>query len=100
MTRADDFIGSHLAMLIAIPYSYHSSDAYVDTNIKGTLNILQAVREPGNIRTLVTSTSEVYGTAQYVPIDGKHPYQGQSPYSATKIGTDCLAESIVLLNFL
>lgn len=83
----------HLAALIAIPFSYHSPDAYVDTNIKGTLNVLQAARECGNIRTLVTSTSEVYGTAQYVPIDEKHPYQGQSPYSATKIGADRLAES-------
>lgn len=83
----------HLAALIAIPFSYHSPDAYVDTNIKGTLNVLQASRECGNIRTLVTSTSEVYGTAQYVPIDEKHPYQGQSPYSATKIGADRLAES-------
>ena len=83
----------HLAALIAIPFSYHSPDAYVDTNIKGTLNVLQAARELGNLRTLVTSTSEVYGTAQYVPIDEKHPYQGQSPYSATKIGSDRLAES-------
>lgn len=83
----------HLAALIAIPFSYHSPDAYVDTNIKGTLNVLQAARELGNIRTLVTSTSEVYGTAKYVPIDEKHPYQGQSPYSATKIGADRLAES-------
>ncbi len=83
----------HLAALIAIPYSYYSPDAYVDTNIKGTLNVLQAARELENIRTLVTSTSEVYGTAQYVPIDEKHPYQGQSPYSATKIGADRLAES-------
>lgn len=83
----------HLAALIAIPFSYHSPDTYVDTNIKGTLNVLQAAREYGNIRTLVTSTSEVYGTAQYVPIDEKHPYQGQSPYSATKIGADRLAES-------
>lgn len=83
----------HLAALIAIPFSYHSPDAYVDTNIKGTLNVLQAARELGNMRTLVTSTSEVYGTAQYVPIDEKHPYQGQSPYSATKIGADRLAES-------
>lgn len=83
----------HLAALIAIPFSYHSPDAYVDTNIKGTLNVLQAARELGNIRTLVTSTSEVYGTAQYVPIDEKHPYQGQSPYSATKIGADRLSES-------
>ena len=83
----------HLAALIAIPYSYHSPDAYVDTNIKGTLNILQAARDLGTKRVLVTSTSEVYGTAQYVPIDEKHPYQGQSPYSATKIGADRLAES-------
>lgn len=83
----------HLAALIAIPFSYHSPDAYVDTNIKGTLNVLQAARESGNERVLVTSTSEVYGTAQYVPIDEKHPYQGQSPYSATKIGADRLAES-------
>lgn len=83
----------HLAALIAIPFSYHSPDAYVDTNIKGTLNVLQAARELEMERVLVTSTSEVYGTAQYVPIDEKHPYQGQSPYSATKIGADRLAES-------
>lgn len=83
----------HLAALIAIPYSYHSPDMYVDTNIKGTLNILQVGRDLGTKRILVTSTSEVYGTAQYVPIDEKHPYQGQSPYSATKIGADRLAES-------
>ncbi len=83
----------HLAALIAIPFSYHSPDAYVDTNIKGTLNILQAARDLETERVLVTSTSEVYGTAQYVPIDEKHPYQGQSPYSATKIGADRLAES-------
>ena len=83
----------HLAALIAIPFSYHSPDAYVDTNIKGTLNVLQAARDLGTSRVLVTSTSEVYGTAQYVPIDEKHPYQGQSPYSATKIGADRLAES-------
>lgn len=83
----------HLAALIAIPFSYHSPDAYVDTNIKGTLNILQAARELETERILVTSTSEVYGTAQYVPIDENHPYQGQSPYSATKIGADRLAES-------
>ena len=83
----------HLAALIAIPFSYHSPDAYVDTNIKGTLNVLQAARELNIERVLVTSTSEVYGTAQYVPIDEKHPYQGQSPYSATKIGADRLAES-------
>lgn len=83
----------HLAALIAIPFSYHSPDTYVDTNIKGTLNVLQAARTLDTSRILVTSTSEVYGTAQYVPIDEKHPYQGQSPYSATKIGADRLAES-------
>lgn len=83
----------HLAALIAIPFSYHSPDSYVDTNIKGTLNVLNAARDLGTSRLLVTSTSEVYGTAQYVPIDEKHPYQGQSPYSATKIGADRLAES-------
>jgi NAD dependent epimerase/dehydratase len=83
----------HLAALIAIPYSYHSPDSYVDTNIKGTLNVLQAARQLNTQRVLVTSTSEVYGTAQYVPIDEKHPFQGQSPYSATKIGADRLAES-------
>lgn len=83
----------HLAALIAIPFSYHSPDSYVDTNIKGTLNILQAARDLQTERVLITSTSEVYGTAQYVPIDEKHPYQGQSPYSATKIGADRLAES-------
>ena len=83
----------HLAALIAIPFSYHSPDAYVDTNIKGTLNVLQAARDLGTSRILITSTSEVYGTAQYVPIDEKHPFQGQSPYSATKIGADRLAES-------
>ncbi len=83
----------HLAALIAIPFSYHSPDAYVDTNIKGTLNVLQAARELNIDRVLVTSTSEVYGTAQYVPIDELHPFQGQSPYSATKIGADRLAES-------
>lgn len=83
----------HLAALIAIPFSYHSPDSYVDTNIKGTLNVLQAARELETSRVLVTSTSEVYGTAQYVPIDEAHPFQGQSPYSATKIGADRLAES-------
>lgn len=83
----------HLAALIAIPFSYHSPDSYVDTNIKGTLNVLQAARELGLERVLVTSTSEVYGTAQYVPIDEKHPFQGQSPYSASKIGADRIAES-------
>ena len=83
----------HLAALIAIPFSYHSPDSYVDTNIKGTLNVLQAARQLKTERVLITSTSEVYGTAQYVPIDEAHPYQGQSPYSATKIGADRLAES-------
>jgi len=83
----------HLAALIAIPFSYYSPDTYVDTNIKGTLNVLQAARELGNVRVLVTSTSEVYGTAQYVPIDEKHPFQGHSPDSATKIGADRLAEA-------
>lgn len=83
----------HLAALIAIPFSYHSPDSYVDTNIKGTLNVLQAARTLETERVLITSTSEVYGTAQYVPIDEKHPFQGQSPYSATKIGADRLAES-------
>lgn len=83
----------HLAALIGIPFSYHSPDAYVDTNIKGTLNVLQAARDLDVDRVLVTSTSEVYGSAQYVPIDEKHPYQGQSPYSATKIGADRLSES-------
>jgi dTDP-glucose 4,6-dehydratase len=83
----------HLAALIAIPFSYHSPDTYVDTNIKGTLNILQAAKDRNVSRVLITSTSEVYGTALYVPIDEKHPFQGQSPYSATKIGADRLAES-------
>lgn len=83
----------HLAALIAIPFSYHSPDTYVDTNIKGTLNVLQAAKELETSRLLITSTSEVYGTARYVPIDEDHPYQGQSPYSATKIGADRLAES-------
>lgn len=83
----------HLAALIAIPFSYHSPETYVDTNIKGTLNVLQAARELETERVLVTSTSEVYGTAQYVPIDEHHPFQGQSPYSATKIGADRIAES-------
>jgi len=83
----------HLAALIAIPFSYHSPDSYVDTNIKGTLNVLQAARKLDMGRVLITSTSEVYGTAMYVPIDEKHPFQGQSPYSATKIGADRLAES-------
>lgn len=83
----------HLAALIAIPYSYHSPDAYVDTNIRGTLNVLQAARELEMDRVVHTSTSEVYGTAKYVPIDEEHPLSGQSPYSATKIGADQLALS-------
>lgn len=83
----------HLAALIAIPYSYVAPDSYVDTNIKGTLNICQAARDCGVKRLVVTSTSEVYGTAQYVPIDEKHPKQPQSPYSATKIGADAIALS-------
>ncbi|WP_274364209.1 NAD-dependent 4,6-dehydratase LegB [Paenibacillus thermotolerans] len=83
----------HLAALIAIPYSYHSPDTYVDTNIKGTLNIVQAAKELGIERVIHTSTSEVYGTALYVPIDEMHPHQGQSPYSASKIGADQIALS-------
>lgn len=83
----------HLAALIAIPYSYHSPDSYVDTNIRGTLNVLQASRELGLSRIIHTSTSEVYGTARFVPITEEHPLQGQSPYSATKIGADQLALS-------
>lgn len=83
----------HLAALIAIPYSYVAPDSYVDTNIKGTLNMCQAARDCGVKRLIVTSTSEVYGTAQYVPIDEKHPKQPQSPYSATKIGADAIAMS-------
>jgi NAD dependent epimerase/dehydratase len=85
-----------LASLIGIPFSYHSPDSYVDTNVKGTLNVLQAARDRGGIRVLVTSTSEVYGTARYVPIDEVHPLQGQSPYSATKIAADKLAEAFHL----
>ena len=87
-----DFI-FHLAALIAIPFSYHSPDSYVETNVKGTLNVLQGARRTGAKKVIVTSTSEVYGTAQYVPIDEKHPLQAQSPYSATKIAADRLAES-------
>ena len=83
----------HLAALIAIPFSYHSPDSYVDTNIKGTLNVIQAARDLNIERVLVTSTSEVYGTAQYIPIDEKHPKQPQSPYSASKIGADSIADS-------
>ncbi len=83
----------HLAALISIPFSYYSPDSYIDTNIKGTLNILQAAKDKKCSKILVTSTSEVYGTAKYVPIDENHPFQGQSPYSATKIAADRLAES-------
>lgn len=83
----------HLAALIAIPFSYHSPDAYVETNVRGTLNVLQAARDLGTRRVLVTSTSEVYGTARTVPITEDHPRQAQSPYSATKIAADALAES-------
>lgn len=83
----------HLAALIAIPYSYHSPDTYVDTNVKGTLNVVQAARELGVRRVVHTSTSEVYGTARFVPITEEHPLQGQSPYSATKIGADQIALS-------
>ena len=83
----------HLAALIAIPYSYHSPDTYIDTNVKGTLNVLQAARELGIKRVIHTSTSEVYGTARFVPITEDHPLQGQSPYSASKIGADQLAYS-------
>jgi NAD dependent epimerase/dehydratase len=83
----------HLAALIGIPYSYLAPENYIDTNTRGTLNILQAARENGNIKVIHTSTSEVYGTAQYVPIDEKHPKQPQSPYSASKIGADAIALS-------
>lgn len=83
----------HLAALIAIPFSYHSPDSYIDTNIKGTLNIIQAAKDLNIERVIVTSTSEVYGTAKYVPIDENHPRQPQSPYSASKIGADSIAES-------
>lgn len=83
----------HLAALIAIPYSYVAPESYVDTNIKGTMNMCQATKDLGIGRLIVTSTSEVYGTAQYVPIDEKHPRQPQSPYSATKIGADAIAKS-------
>jgi len=83
----------HLAALIAIPYSYDAPDNYIDTNVKGTLNICQAAKTLGGIRVIATSTSEVYGTAQYVPIDEQHPKQPQSPYSASKIGADAIAMS-------
>lgn len=83
----------HLAALIAIPYSYHSPDTYIDTNVKGTLNIVQAARDLGVSKVVHTSTSEVYGTARFVPITEEHPLQGQSPYSASKIGADQIAMS-------
>jgi NAD dependent epimerase/dehydratase len=83
----------HLAALIAIPFSYHSPDSYIDTNVKGTLNVIQAARENKVKRVLITSTSEVYGTAQFVPITELHPKQPQSPYSASKIGADAIADS-------
>lgn len=86
----------HLAALIAIPYSYHSPNNYVDTNIKGTLNVVQAARELGISKVVHTSTSEVYGTARFVPITEQHPLQGQSPYSASKIGADQIAQSFYL----
>ncbi len=86
----------HLAALIAIPFSYHSPDSYVDTNVKGTLNVVQAARDLGVERVIHTSTSEVYGTARFVPITEEHPLQGQSPYSASKIGADQIAQSFYL----
>ena len=86
----------HLAALIAIPYSYHSPDTYIDTNIKGTLNVVQAARLLGVRKVVHTSTSEVYGTARFVPITENHPLQGQSPYSASKIGADQIALSFAL----
>jgi dTDP-glucose 4,6-dehydratase len=86
----------HLAALIAIPYSYHAPQSYVNTNVTGTLNILSAARDIGGIKVIHTSTSEVYGSAQYVPIDENHPLQGQSPYSASKIGADKMAEAFHL----
>ncbi|MCP4118198.1 MAG: SDR family NAD(P)-dependent oxidoreductase [Desulfobacteraceae bacterium] len=95
ITREIDVV-FHLASLIAIPYSYVAPDSYVDTNIKGTLNVCQAAKENGCERVIHTSTSEVYGTAQYVPIDEKHPLQPQSPYSASKIGADQMALSFYL----
>lgn len=91
MTGVDEVF--HLAALIAIPFSYAAPNTYVDTNVNGTLNVLQAAKDLGTNRVLVTSTSEVYGTAQYVPIDEKHPLQAQSPYSASKIGADAIADS-------
>ena len=92
ITKGVDVI-FHLAALIAIPYSYIAPDSYIDTNIKGTLNVCQAARDNNVSKTIITSTSEVYGTARYVPIDENHPKQPQSPYSATKIGADAIAKS-------
>lgn len=92
ITKGVDMI-FHLAALIAIPYSYIAPDSYIDTNIKGTLNVCQAARDNNVSKTIITSTSEVYGTARYVPIDENHPKQPQSPYSATKIGADAIAKS-------
>ena len=94
MTECDAVL--HLAALIAIPYSYHSPDTYVDTNIKGTLNVVQAARELRISKVVHTSTSEVYGTARFVPMTEEHPLQGQSPYSASKIGADQIAQSFNL----
>lgn len=93
--KGTDFV-FHLAALIGIPFSYHSPDSYVDTNIKGTLNILQAAKEYSVEKVVITSTSEVYGTAKYIPIDENHPLQAQSPYSASKIAADKIAESFYL----
>lgn len=95
ITNGVDYV-FHLGALIAIPYSYHAPDAYVQTNVTGTLNVLQAARNAEVSRVIHTSTSEVYGTAQYVPIDEKHPLQGQSPYSASKIAGDKMAEAFHL----
>ncbi len=92
ITKGVDII-FHLAALIAIPYSYVAPDSYIDTNIKGTLNVCQAAKDNNVSKTIITSTSEVYGTAKYVPIDENHPKQPQSPYSATKIGADAIAKS-------
>lgn len=94
MTGCDAVL--HLASLITIPYSYHSPDTYVDTNIKGTLNVVQAARELAVSKVIHTSTSEVYGTARFIPITEEHPLQGQSPYSASKIGADQIAQSFYL----
>jgi NAD dependent epimerase/dehydratase len=91
MASAD--IVFHLAALISIPYSYVSPESYIDTNIKGTLNVLQAARALETEKVCITSTSEVYGTSRYIPMDESHPFQGQSPYSASKIGADRIAES-------